>query len=105
MNLTTQDYKTILNYYNISHKSKTNTWIKRNAEDILANKLCRCIKKVKKQSKLKEPASIAICKKSIFKKRNLKSGRFSCKKKRKLYKLKGQPHKLKKTKRVIFRYY
>ena len=52
MNLTTQDYKTILNYYNISHKSKTNTWIKRNAEDILANKLCRCIKKVKKQSKL-----------------------------------------------------
>ena len=39
MNLTTKDYKTILNYYNISHNSKSKKWIKRNAEDILANKL------------------------------------------------------------------
>ena len=104
MNLTTKDYKTILNYYNISHNSISKNWIKRNAEDILANKLCRCIKKVQKQSKLKEPASIAICKNSILKKRNLKSARFSCKKKKKFNKLKGNSNKLKKTKRVIFYY-
>ena len=102
MNLNNQDYKTILNYYSISYKSKTNSWIKRSAEDILANKLCRCIKKVKKQSKLKEPVAIAICKKSIFLRRNMKSGRFSCKKKNRLHKFKGKRNKLKKTRRLRF---
>ena len=42
-----KDYKTILEFYNIN-KSKN---IKADAEKILATKLCRCIKKVKKKNK------------------------------------------------------
>ena len=43
MNLTKSDYKTILSYYKVSFKRKSDSWIKKRAEDILANKLCRCI--------------------------------------------------------------
>ena len=102
MNLSFSDYKIILDYYNISRSSKSNSWIKKNAENILANKLCRCIKKVKKSSKLKEPIAIAICKKSIFKRRNIKSAKFSCKKKNKLHHFKGKKIKLLKTRKSIF---
>jgi hypothetical protein len=102
MNLSKNDYKIILDYYGISRKSKSDTWIKTNAENILAEKLCRCIKKIKKKSSFKEPVAIAICKKSIFSRRNIKSGKFSCKKKYKLHKFKGKNNKLKKTRKSIF---
>ena len=48
--LNNNDYKKILKYYNINYtkNKKTN---KKIAEDILANKLCRCIKAVKKKHK------------------------------------------------------
>ena len=45
--------------------------------DILANKLCSCIKKVDSKD---EKRSIAICVNSMFKKRGLKLQRFTCKK-------------------------
>ena len=80
MNLNQDDYKIILNYYKIPHKDKSFRWIKNKSEKIIATKLCKCIKKVTKQSKLKEPAAIAICKKSILNRRKLKNSRFSCKK-------------------------
>ena len=103
MQLSNSDYKTILTYYKISSKKKSMKWIKKTAEDILANKLCRCIKKVKKSSKVSEKTSIAICKNSIFTKRNIKNSRFSCKKKYMLHKFKKKKYKLRKTKRNIFK--
>ena len=102
MNLTTNDHKVILDYYKIPHKYKSHRWIKNKSEKILATKLCRCIKKVTKKSKLKEPAAIAICKRSGFKKKKLKHARFSCKKKYELKNYSGKRFKLKKTKRNIF---
>tara|TARA_Y100000816_G_scaffold292394_1_gene287419 strand:- start:103 stop:426 length:324 start_codon:yes stop_codon:yes gene_type:complete len=103
MNLTKSDYKTILSYYKVSFKRKSDSWIKKRAEDILANKLCRCIKKVKKGSNTTEKAAIAICKNSIFTKRNIKGSKFSCKKKYQLKNYKNKSYKLRKTKRVIFK--
>ena len=79
MNLTTNDHKVILDYYKIPHKYKSHRWIKNKSEKILATKLCRCIKKVTKKSKLKEPAAIAICKRSVFKKKNLNMHDFHAK--------------------------
>ena len=102
MNLSNSDYKIILDYYNIPYKKKSHRWIKNKSEDILANKLCRCIKKVSKKSKLKEHVSIAICRKSIFTRRNLRHSRFSCKKKYQLKHYSGKRFKLKKTKKVKF---
>ena len=72
--LNTKDYKEILKYYNIpfyskkkrSRKSLSNNKIKIIAENILATKLCKCIKKVTKKNRIKEPGAIAICTKSIF---------------------------------------
>ena len=95
-----KDYKTILEFYNIN-KSKN---IKADAEKILATKLCRCIKKVKK----KEQESIGICRQSIFINRGFDFSKFSCKKgykllsnktsKNRLYK-KGRKIRMRKTKK------
>jgi hypothetical protein len=76
-NLTNKDYKNILKYYNknISKSSKTN---KRNAEKILATKLCRCIKSFNTSD---ESKGIRICTSKIFQNRGLKRGKFTCKKK------------------------
>ena len=72
----------------------TNEWlIKRNkhikqahnffkeAEKILSDKLCRCIKSVNKKGALdNEPRSIGICTKTIFNNKGLTRGKFKCKK-------------------------
>lgn len=88
------DYKKILKYYSIRHKRMTRKQMKNKAEDIIAKKLCSCIKKV---DPLNERKSIAICVNSILKKRNLKVHRFSCRKKPKLL-------RKNKTKKKIFKY-
>tara|TARA_X000000368_G_C22704270_1_gene568143 strand:- start:125 stop:457 length:333 start_codon:yes stop_codon:yes gene_type:complete len=86
--LTHKDYKKILKYYKIKiPRSKKET--RKKAVKIMGTKLCRCIKKVKKRGqkftrKRKNPET-AICTSSIFTKRGLKHGRFTCKKKYKLY--------------------
>lgn len=74
--LTNDDYKKILQYYNkeISSSIKMN---KRNAEKILATKLCRCIKSFPPS---KEQKSIRICTSKIFRNKGLKRGKFTCKK-------------------------
>ena len=111
--LTTKDYIQILNYYNIpipkeknrernKHKKRNNkrnnkrneqnkytksekSKIKEIAEKILAEKLCRCIKTLDKYYKDDdEKRSIAICKKSVIQKKQLRSHKFTCKKGRKL---------------------
>ena len=103
--LTTKDYIQILNYYNIpipkeknkmknkqNKKNKKNKYtksekskIKEIAEKVLAEKLCRCIKTLDKYYKDDdEKRSIAICKKSVIQKKQLRSHKFTCKKGRTL---------------------
>ena len=50
MKLTKEDYIKILNFYNITYRKNNFNHIKRKAENILADKLCRCIKRVKTPS-------------------------------------------------------
>jgi len=78
LKLQTSDYIKILNYYDISIP-KNKSQIKTTAEDILADKLCRCIKKVGLKN---EPRSIGICTKTVFNKKGLSRGQFKCKGKR-----------------------
>ncbi len=74
--LTKLDYIKILDYYNVSVPKKK-TDMKSTAEDILVNKLCRCIKKVSPKD---EARGIGICTRSIFNKKGLVRGSFKCKK-------------------------
>jgi hypothetical protein len=102
--LTHNDYIAILNYYNIPIKENTsNDKIKTLAEDILANKLCRCIKKVKKSSNIKdEPRAIGLCKKTVIDRKNIRSYRFTCKKgKPRFYPKKNTTIKLMKLKKHV----
>ena len=46
MAMTKSDYEKILSYYNIPIANLSNNELKRKAEDILATKLCKCIKAV-----------------------------------------------------------
>jgi len=80
------DYKTILQFYKKQNTEKklTNKQIKSQAENILASKLCKCIKKVTKKNRVKPPGAIGICTKSIFHRKKLKYNRFTCKNKPKL---------------------
>lgn len=77
--LTTNDYKDILNHYNIEYDSLSAPDIKKKVENVIATKLCQCIKKVKKTNKYKtEQPAIAICNTSILKNRGLQYSGFSC---------------------------
>ena len=76
-NLTKKDYLDILSFYNIKIKKGTSlSIIKSKAEDLLANKLCKCIKKVDTPN---ESRAIAICKNSVMTKKNLGFYKFKCK--------------------------
>jgi len=72
--LTKEDYIKVLNYYKINIPNNTKL-IKQNAEKILREKLCRCIKKIDKTN---EARSIGICTKSIFNRKGLSRGKFTC---------------------------
>lgn len=77
--LNTNDYIDILNHYNIEHASLSAAEVKRKVEDVIATKLCQCIKKVKKNNNYKtEQPAIAICNSSILKNRGLRYSKFSC---------------------------
>jgi hypothetical protein len=79
--LTNSDYEDILDYYNIEKPTKQNN-TKALAEQILSNKLCRCIKRVGKQPKIEnESNNIAICRKSVFSRKNLNFYKFKCRNK------------------------
>ena len=73
--LTNHDYKTILEYYNKSIP-KSNRLLKLEAEKIMSNKLCRCIKKVDPENEAK---SIGICTKTVFNNKGYTRGKFKCK--------------------------
>jgi hypothetical protein len=75
--LTNKDYTKILEYYNIS-LPKSKRILKQKAEKILAEKLCKCIKKI---DPINEAKSIGICTKTIINNKGFTRGNFQCKKK------------------------
>tara|TARA_B000000557_G_scaffold264756_1_gene271522 strand:- start:5191 stop:5568 length:378 start_codon:yes stop_codon:yes gene_type:complete len=112
--LNKNDYITILNFYKIeipkTKKGRVSySKTKRLAEDILANKLCRCIKKVdkstkntnKKQKLKNETQAIGICADSVIKRKNLKYNRFECNKKYRFITGKNRQRLMKTANKVI----
>ena len=75
--ITNKEYIKILEFYKIPIPG-TKKQIQKEAENILSEKLCRCIKKVDDA----EPRSIGICTKAIFNNKGLTRGKFRCKNKR-----------------------
>jgi hypothetical protein len=73
--LNKKDYTKILKYYNLPIP-KSASELKKQAEEVLALKLCRCIKKV---SPTNEAKAIGVCTRTIFKRKNLMRGAFTCK--------------------------
>jgi hypothetical protein len=75
MALNKKDYIKILKYYNLPIPRSASE-IKKQAEDVLALKLCRCIKKV---SPTNEAKAIGVCTRTIFERKKLTRGAFTCK--------------------------
>jgi hypothetical protein len=94
--LNNKDYISILNYYNINIP-KSKKLIKQKAEKIMAEKLCKCIKKLDNKYDAK---SIGICTKTIFNRKGYIRGQFQCKKNQsiKIRKNKTRKNKTKKIK-------
>ena len=78
--MTHKDNLAILAFYGEDSSTMSRKQAKSAAEGILAEKLCRCIKKVGAEDK-DETRSIAICTDSVLRKKNLRSYGFRCKKK------------------------
>ncbi len=78
-NLTQKDYINILEFYNMK-PPKSKRLIEKEAEKLLSEKLCKCIKKVEKGFKNDESRAIGICTKNIFNRKGLTRGKFKCKK-------------------------
>ena len=91
--LTNKDYKDILTYYQIIIP-KSKRLLKITAENIMSEKLCKCIKKL---DPVNETKSIGICTKTIFNKKGLTRGKFRCKNKRFVTFRKTMPKKTRKT--------
>jgi hypothetical protein len=72
-----KDYVSILKYYNINIP-RSKRLLKKLAEKIMAEKLCKCIKKLDPEN---EARSIGICTKTIFNSKGYTRGQFQCKKK------------------------
>ena len=100
--MTKTDYEKILSYYNIPFDKLSTHELKRTAEDILATKLCKCIKSVDRKVGAKN--AIALCTTSVFGKKGLKYFDISCKGSAKLHSRKGTTgRRLTKTrKNIIF---
>ena len=78
--ISNDDYKKILEYYN-KPIPKSKRLLKIEAEQIMATKLCRCIKKIEPTN---EARSIGLCTKTIFNNKGFTRGKFTCKKKQKV---------------------
>jgi len=75
--LTNKDYIKILNYYNIPIPQKKSL-LRKKANHIMANKLCKCIKN---NQTIDESRSIGFCTKSIINNKGFTRGKFNCKRK------------------------
>ena len=73
-NLKSEDYKRILESYDIPVPQKLSDR-RLEAKRILSEKFCRCIKKVDPNN---EGRAIGICTNSIFNKKGLMRGKFTC---------------------------
>lgn len=73
-NLTAKDYIKILNYYKLNIPT-TKKEMKLEADKILREKLCKCIKKI---DPVNEARSIGICSRAIFNRKGLTRGKFTC---------------------------
>lgn len=98
--LTGKDYKLLLRYYDQPIPIKKQT-LRDNAESIISEKLCRCIKNVKNVKKEKD--RIAICRSSVFNKKGIDFVSFSCKNKPHLYARKTAKNTRKQNKKKIFK--
>jgi len=78
--LSINDHKRILEFYKETIP-KSKRLLKIRAEKLLANKLCRCIKKI---DKVNEARSIGICTKTVINNKGFKRGKFTCKKNEKI---------------------
>ena len=116
--LSQNDYKKILRFYKQPiHKNKHTR--RKMAEDILAKKLCRCIKKVSKNTIRRAPVAkrtrkslklskaqaekdaVGICNTSVITRKNLKNFGFTCKKHMSFRKRRNHTYKLLKRLRPI----
>jgi hypothetical protein len=77
--LNNNDYRQILEYYK-KPIPRSVRLLRLNAEHILAQRLCRCIKKVNKTN-INEARAIGICTKTVINRKGLTRGKFTCKKK------------------------
>jgi len=99
MELSSMDYKKIAQFYNIPKPN--NKSYKEIAEDVLAGKLCKCIKKVRSRQQVLEKAAIGVCRESIFKNRGIDFYNFKCRKGQKLISKKGTNTQVKKFRKKI----
>jgi hypothetical protein len=109
--LTKSDYEKILNYYNIPFSSsESSKQIKNKAEEILAEKLCKCIKKVKEGSDntgdgahadADESRAIGICTDTVFRRKGIKHSAFTCKKKPRLLRFRAKKYSLVKRSKYL----
>jgi hypothetical protein len=105
--LNKNDYEKILNYYNLPFStSDSYKKIKNKAEQILAEKLCKCIKKVKNDNgndnaNADESRAIAICSDNIFRRKGIRHGMFSCKNKPRLLRFSGKKYSLVKRSKYL----
>jgi hypothetical protein len=111
--LNKNDYEKILNYYNLPcSTSDSYKKIKNKAEQILAEKLCKCIKKVKNDNSnanansnadtnMDESRAIAICNDNIFRRKGIRHGMFSCKNKPRLLRFSGKKYSLVKRSKYL----
>lgn len=76
--ISNKDYISILNYYKLTIP-KSNAEIKLKAENIIASKLCRCIKKLDSKG-YNNSKSIGICTKTILNRKGYSRKNFKCKK-------------------------
>jgi hypothetical protein len=92
LQLTPLDYKKVLIYYNQS-VPKSNRQTKKKAEKLLANKLCKCIQKVKKSFRARNKtmknkellsSSVGVCRDSVLHRKNIDVHQFKCDKTQKL---------------------
>ena len=79
--MTHKDNLAILAFYGENTSAISKKEAKKAAEKMLAEKLCRCIKKVRKSKRRDdESRAIAICTDSVLGKKDLRSHGFRCKK-------------------------
>ena len=78
--LTTSDYKNILRFYNKLIPTNYRV-IKQQAEQLIATKLCRCIKRLEDEG----PRAIGICTNTIINSKGFtRKARFTCKNPKKI---------------------